>query len=206
MPPTFQSATPGMAPEASALIYLTMGRMADYLFGADDPQRALVCLERLFREKSNRFSHRYSDAVIDSGEIAGLAVTYSGRTMRSLELPMALRLADVLGLPGFFRFLRRASPLVTAREAESDEYFISNLAVRPELQGRGLGRFMLEQIEARAVRQGFRKLSLTVDVENERAFSLYERTGFQRIETVEIRRLRERLGYAGYHRMVKPLA
>jgi ribosomal protein S18 acetylase RimI-like enzyme len=200
--PELQPAAPDMAPVASALIYLTMGKMADYLFGAQDVQQIL---SRLFQAKSNRFSYQFVEVVRSSGKVAGLAITYSGRKMRSLEPPTALHLLRVTGVSGFIRFIRRARPLLSFKEAELDEYFISNIAVVPEQQGQGLGKFMLHEIEKEARAQGYTKISLTVDMENKRAFSLYNRTGFQVVETVTIEKLRSRIGYDGFYRMLKTL-
>ena len=194
-----------MAPVASTLIYLTMGKMADYLFGLDNAQSAQRLLSRLFQARSNRFSYQFTEVVALSGIVAGLTITYSGRLMKSLELPMALCLIRASGIGGFFRFVRRAFPLLGVKEVESDEYFIGHIAVLPEYQGQGLGSYLLQWVENRAVEQGFGKVALTVDVENERAFSLYEKVGFELTETAEIESLKERLGYGGFHRMVKVL-
>ena len=206
MLPTLQPATPDMAPVASALLYLTMGKMADYLFGADNPQNAQELLERLFRAKSNRFSYQFTEVATLSGEVTGLVIAYSGRLLKSLELPMALHLIQASGVLGFIRFMKRAFPLFGVKEAENDAYFISNLAVLPAYQGQGLGKYLLSQVEKTAREQGFNKISLTVDVENERAFSLYTRTGFNVIETVEIESLQKHIGYSGFHRMAKVLS
>jgi ribosomal protein S18 acetylase RimI-like enzyme len=96
--------------------------------------------------------------------------------------------------------------LIGIKEVEIDEYFISNLAVLPERQGRGLGKFLLQQVENQAMELGFHKLSLTVDVENPRAISLYQQTGFRLIQTIEIEPLRKLIGYGGFHRMLKDLS
>jgi ribosomal protein S18 acetylase RimI-like enzyme len=202
----FQPATPEMAPVASALIYLTMGSMADYLFGSDTPQNARGLLKRLFSEKSNRFSYQYTSVTTLSGKVTGLVIGYSGRLMKSLELPMALSLLRAHGVSGFIHFVKRALPLIGVKEAENNEYFISNLAVLSAHQGQGLGKHLLSQAEQTAKEQGFEKISLTVDVENGKAFSLYKQTGFKVIETIAIKSLQKSMGYAGFHRMAKVLA
>jgi ribosomal protein S18 acetylase RimI-like enzyme len=206
MLPTLQPATPDMDTVASTLIYLTMGRMADYLFGSDNAQNAQELLKRLFREKSNRFSHQFTEVATLSGEVTGLVIAYSGRSMKSLELPMALSLVKASGVLGFIRFVKRAFPLFEVKEVENDEYFISNIAVLSAYQGQGLGKYLLSQAEKTAREQGFKKISLTVDVENRHAFSLYKRIGFNVIETVEIKSLQRHIGYSGFHRMAKVLA
>lgn len=203
--PSIQPATPEMAPIAAELIYLTMGKMADYLFGVGDPWKARDVLKYLFKNKNNRFSHQFTDVAISSGNIIGLMVSYSVRTMKSLEFPMAYQLALKHGLFRFFQFLMRALPLSGIQEAGRDEYFISNIAVLPSFQGQGIGKQLLFQAEETARKFGFQKLSLTVDVENGQAQKLYDWTGFRILETISIESLNRRIGYRGYYRMVKDI-
>jgi RimJ/RimL family protein N-acetyltransferase len=46
--------------------------------------------------------------------------------------------------------------------------------------GRGVGRALLESLEAWARSKEFHRLELTVDVTNQRAIALYEKCGFER--------------------------
>jgi ribosomal protein S18 acetylase RimI-like enzyme len=163
-------------------------------------------LQNFFREKSNRFSYQYTQIIPSSGGITGLIIAYSGRLMKSLEFPMMIQLIRARRILGFIRFMKRAIPLVGTEEAKNDEFFISNIAVLPTYQGNGLGKYMLSQAEMWAGEQGFKKISLTVDVENERAFSLYKRIGFNLVERIEIESLKKKIGYNGFHRMQKVLA
>jgi ribosomal protein S18 acetylase RimI-like enzyme len=201
-----QPAVPEMAQEAANIMYLTMAKMADYLFGQDDKFRSHRVLEAFFRRKCNRFSHQFTHVICDSGKVVGLVISYSGRLMRSLELPMALQLVQIRGVIGFSQFLWRAFPLVGAKEAMEDEYFISNIAVLPEQQGNGMGHCLLEQVENQARDQGYKKIALTVDIENERACSLYTRIGYSLVDTITLTRLKNNIKYAGYYRMMKVLS
>jgi len=203
--PNLEQATPEMAPVASSLIYLTMGKMGDYLFGSGIPNNPQNTLKNLFKLKTNRFSYQFTEVMVLSGKVSGLVVSYSGRMMKSLELPMALHLLQTSGIFGFLRFIRRAKPLIGIKEVENDEFFISNLAVLPDYQGKGLGKALLNQAEVKAKELGLHKLSLTVDVENDRAISLYKKIGFTLVETVEINFLKKKIGYGGFHRMLKIL-
>jgi ribosomal protein S18 acetylase RimI-like enzyme len=204
--PDLQPDTPDQAPPASRLIYLTMKITADHLFGLGSPQNGLQVLEGLFRLQSNRFSYQFTQIVPIGSQPAGLVVAYPGKLMKSLELPMALHLFKIKGVKEFVQFMMRAIPLASVEEAEDDEYFISNLAVSPEKQGKGLGSHILAQVEKKAVTLGFKKISLTVDVDNERARRLYERNGFTVVKKVCIESFRRRIGYTGFFRMRKELA
>jgi len=205
VPISIQPSSPTIAPLAAELLYLTMGHTADYLFGGDDPLAARRTLERLFRVPSTYFSYQYTDTILLSGKVAGLVLAYPGKTLSALELPTAWRLLQSVGFAAFTRFLWRVLPFANIKEAEDDEFFISNLAVLPECQGQGLGTAMLAACDQKARERGFTKVSLTVDVENRRAFALYQRTGFQVVSTQQIEPLRRRYGYQGLHRMVKEL-
>ena len=46
--------------------------------------------------------------------------------------------------------------------------------------GRGVGRALLDALEAWARSRGLHRLELTVDVDNQRAIALYEKCGFER--------------------------
>lgn len=61
----------------------------------------------------------------------------------------------------------------------ADQAHINNLAVRPELRGRGLGIQMLEAIVAEAQRLGAESLALEVRRSNIAAQRLYTRAGFR---------------------------
>jgi ribosomal-protein-alanine N-acetyltransferase len=59
-----------------------------------------------------------------------------------------------------------------------DQIHINNLAVRPELRGRGLGSLMLTTVLEQATRLGAPHATLEVRRSNEAARRLYERAGF----------------------------
>jgi ribosomal-protein-alanine N-acetyltransferase len=61
----------------------------------------------------------------------------------------------------------------------ADQAHINNLAVRPELRGRGLGLQMLEAVVAEARRLGAESLALEVRRSNVAAQRLYKRAGFR---------------------------
>ena len=82
---------------------------------------------------------------------------------------------------------------------------VQTIAVAPRSQGNGLGRELLEALVAEAVGRGCAQLFLEVRVDNDRAISLYERTGFERQgrranyygDGVDALILRRRLGTVG---------
>ena len=91
------------------------------------------------------------------------------------------------------------------KEAETEEYFINSLAVSPNFQGQGVGTHLLSFVESKAAISGLGKCSLTVEIENRKAISLYEHLGYRIVKTVEVDQLNRSIGYRGFHRMVKEL-
>jgi [ribosomal protein S18]-alanine N-acetyltransferase len=61
----------------------------------------------------------------------------------------------------------------------ADQAHINNLAVRPELRGKGLGTQMLEAVMAEALRLGATSMALEVRRSNLAAQDVYKRAGFR---------------------------
>lgn len=59
-----------------------------------------------------------------------------------------------------------------------DEAHVTNLAIHPDFQGRGLGKALLMHMMAEAVRLGAKKMTLEVRASNHIAQSLYKKLGF----------------------------
>ncbi|MGE5676186.1 MAG: ribosomal protein S18-alanine N-acetyltransferase [Mycobacterium leprae] len=59
-----------------------------------------------------------------------------------------------------------------------DEAHITNIAVRPEYRGRGLGEQMMLELLGRATARGVTRVTLEVRVTNTPARRLYEKLGF----------------------------
>ena len=63
----------------------------------------------------------------------------------------------------------------------ADQAHINNLAVLPELRGRGLGTQLLEAVVVEAAHLGAAVLTLEVRASNTAALKLYQRAGFKRV-------------------------
>lgn len=110
-----------------------------------------------------------------------------------------LRLRWLWGLRGRLRAAGRVTAL-----ADSDHYSVGELFVTPSHQGRGVGTLLLERAEHRARERGRKGLTLQVWVGN-RAISLYERFGFEVVETLLDDEFERLTGSVGSHKMVKSL-
>jgi ribosomal protein S18 acetylase RimI-like enzyme len=61
----------------------------------------------------------------------------------------------------------------------SDHYFIENVAVAPDFQGRGLGRRLLAHAEEIAVAAGFREIRLLTNAAFRSNVTLYQSLGYR---------------------------
>jgi len=60
-----------------------------------------------------------------------------------------------------------------------DEAHVTNIALRRDRRGRGLGELLLRRMMDQAAEYGMHRMTLEVRVSNERAQRLYERLGFE---------------------------
>lgn len=60
-----------------------------------------------------------------------------------------------------------------------DEAHVTNIAVRADVRGKGLGHLLLRELQRTAVWHGAERMTLEVRTSNERAQSLYRKHGFQ---------------------------
>ena len=69
---------------------------------------------------------------------------------------------------------------------EGHRGWINYLGVRPELQGKGLGRQMMNAAEERLRKLGCPKINLQVRTSNKAVLAFYERLGFSRDDVVSL--------------------
>ena len=69
--------------------------------------------------------------------------------------------------------------LVPLTYRNSHIVYLGGLAIDPGQSGRGYGSSMILNIIKLAAQRGFKRIDLSVSVENKKAISLYEKAGFQ---------------------------
>jgi len=194
-----RSAVPDDADFAASMIYLSMSDLADHLFGLkSDSVESLIA--KLFPRNAGRFGYKTAFVAEFENAPVGLLVVSRGADVNRLNLETIPHLIAVLGFVRAVGFVWRAITLPGGREAEDDEFFISNLGVLPSMQGRSFGSQLLAHAEKLARDNNLMKCSLIVGWHNTDARRLYERTGYQVVETVP-----DEKESHGYYRMVKVL-
>jgi ribosomal protein S18 acetylase RimI-like enzyme len=188
---------------AFRLMYLSMGELADYLFGKVHLSVDEI-LAGLFSLKGNRFSWDIADVAKWNDEPVGIMLSFPGWEITRRNVTTGVGLFQLCGLMDLLRLSVRATSIASGVETYRDEYYLSNLAVFPDLQRRGLGTSLLTHAEGKAHKAGLKKCSLIVDTENPAARRLYERCGYRVVFTKTYPGPAEN-AHAGYHRMLKEL-
>jgi ribosomal protein S18 acetylase RimI-like enzyme len=198
-------AIPEDAPIAAQLLYQTMGRLADYIFGSEPQRTVIETITHLYCSPGkNRLCYRFAWILELEGMTAGILVSYPGMDVRRLDLETGLSLAGWFSLPSLVCLAWRAWNL-PGIEALPGEYYLSNVSVLPEFQGRGHGSRLLAFAEEQACGLQITRCSLCVDMDNTSARRLYERTGYHVSHVQFNRQGAERAG-KGYFRMLKLLS
>ncbi|MBM3124865.1 MAG: GNAT family N-acetyltransferase [Chloroflexi bacterium] len=190
-------ARPADAGFAAEMVQLSMGGLAEYLFQGD-PHSILSILRDLFMRDAGRFSLKITSLAEYEGRLFGALVSCEGARLNRLNIATLPHLLRRIGLRRAAGLGWRAGRLPGGQEAGRDEYYISNLGVHPLAQRQGIGSRLLAFAEQTARGLRLTKCSLIVGLYNLDAFRLYERLGYQVVETV-----RDRDEALGYHRMVK---
>ena len=68
---------------------------------------------------------------------------------------------------------------------KQDHMLLANIAVRPEYQGKGVGRAMLELTDAEALKQGYREIRLHVNRAMTEILEMYRLSGWTEIQNCE---------------------
>lgn len=194
---TIRPALQSDAAFVAEMIQLSMGHLADYLFGADH-RSVQAYLENLVRRNAGRFAARLSHVAESAGTLRGALVSFKAAGIDRINLATFPHLFPALGVWRAIGFMQRGASLPGGAEAKADEYYISNVGVHPSAQGQGVGSALLKFAEKITRDAGLSKTSLIVGSYNQSALRLYQSTGYQIVETVE-----DANQILGYYRMVK---
>jgi ribosomal protein S18 acetylase RimI-like enzyme len=181
------------------IMYLSMGRLADYLF-EDARQPIVILIKNLVSRNAGRFGSGIAFVAESDGKPVGGLVSCEGARLDALNLAVLPQIFPALGVMPALRFLWRGYRLPGGREAERDEYYVSNVGVHSSAQGQGIGSRLLAYAEQTARSAALKKCALVVGLYNQNALRLYQRFGYQIVETVQ-----DQNEALGYHRMVKAL-
>jgi ribosomal protein S18 acetylase RimI-like enzyme len=203
---SFRPARVEDAKVAGGLLFDTFPKVATFIIGLGNEDRARAILTRIFAIPGHRFSYEETILAVYKGRVVGLLTSYPGKRLTKIDRKSDRLILKQYRIRGKLALIIRFWPMLFMNETRRDEYLIGNLAVRARYRSRGIGRILLEHAEHLAGEAGLKKLALRVAIENLDARKLYESFGFEtKAMYLESNRRVKYVG-AGYRRMVKTLS
>jgi len=136
-------------------------------------------MENTYQKPGNLFSHQHTWFLEIQSKIIGMILGYTGDVKRNEELPTGLLFFKHFIKHGLLQkmvFLLRTQKFFP--KVESDDFYISNLAVFPEYQNHGIGTYLLKIAETEALNNRCTNMVLDVEAENQKAIKLYQKKGY----------------------------
>lgn len=186
---------------AGELNFLALGDMCYTMLGTHNDKKITSYMQELFEMPGNRFSYEYSYILLDSQNVMGMMTCLPIKELKRATLKTVLDIIKLRKLSALKIILKNPKSLfalMRMREGKENEYHISMIATLPEFQGRGVAKQLIAHAEAMSVAEGFNKLSLTVVKQNDAAFNLYRKLGFNVVgeiddNTLQLYRMRKLL-------------
>ncbi len=119
------------------------------------------------------FRAEETDAVVALWERCGLTRAWND-PRRDIERKLRMQ-------PELFLVAEQAGAIVASAMSGYDGHrgWVYYLAVEPALQGRGIGRLLMDEVERLLLELGCPKINLLVRSTNEQALAFYERLGYR---------------------------
>ena len=165
---------------AAALIHATDPHVFDYLHEHDEA-RWRGHLGHQWLAEQGVFSHRLATAAFHEGRLVGIELGYDRARQQAELVPFVTQAQawlDPAGFAALARWFEHGSFLLPP--VPEDAYYLQNLALVPEVRGRGIGERLLLDAIGRARAAGLGRLHLDLYAENP-ARRLYERAGLRTI-------------------------
>lgn len=190
-----RGAKPEDAEKAAELISMAWDELACIFAGSKDKKDVTKVISTFCREKNNRFSYEYIDVAEKDGKIAGLVLAFPAEKEMKLNKPIMKKLPYMYKRK-ISNYKEEVVPMLNSEEAKPGEYYIDSIAVHPNYRKNGLGKKLLMVARKRALKKGFKKVSLIVKPKNKGAIKLYKSSGYNMDGIVD-------MPSTDYYRMVK---
>ena len=189
-------------PIAAELLAETMGGFGVAALGLGKKDLELSALQKWFSSAGNRFSYQHTTLAEADGSACGLLLGFPGNRLTALELGCARHLFCIYGFFGAFGMVWRNKVLGGTNEADNNEYLLAHLAVDSAHRRKGIGAELIHKAVDAANVAGFSRLVLEVEIGNDPALKLYQKSGFEILHTTEFKRA-DLLNCRGFHKMLK---
>ena len=159
------------APQIAKLMILAMTEIVYQFIGREDYEEGVLFLTKLIEREGNQYSYTNSFVAQENGNVIGQISLYPGEQLASLRQPVLDLIKTEYNLDYF-----------PEDETEAGEIYLDTIAVNPNIQGRGIGKQLIQHIIEEYVTKNQQIVGLLVDKDNPNAKRLYERIGFQKVK------------------------
>lgn len=196
---TFQKGLPQYSEDFGNLVSMSAAELIP-AFGTS----GVEVLKSLFCHKSNLFSYEHTQFVsIDSKNI-GMILSYDWKTEIKQSIKTGLLLVKYMKFQMLSGFPLLMGVNRVSGGADVNDYYISNVAVRPDYRGSGIGKALMLLAEDHAIGVQAMRIVLDVEVNNKKAIAFYNQLGYVRVGQVkEIITCGETHGFC---RLTKPVS
>jgi len=164
-----RAAKPSDAESVAPLIIQAMGDLAKKFTNSDDLGIIIPVFEYFFRQQGNQYSFENTLVFQNESEVLGSINAYDGANLQELRKPFLAYLAKNYGLKDF-----NPEP-----ETEAGEFYLDAISVNPIMQGKGIGKLLIQAGINWAAKLEHTKVGLLVEISNKGALKLYQNMGFQ---------------------------
>jgi ribosomal protein S18 acetylase RimI-like enzyme len=148
----------------------------DFLFGG--AEKTPQVLGDWLRRPSSEVSILRASIMLLGSEVAGAFIALGGADLRKARKADTIALAKVGDPSERSALLRRLGNCTQLFSPVADEeYYLSKVAVKPQLRGRGFSSLLVRQFLDEGSGLGFKRYRLDVHVENEPAIRCYKALG-----------------------------
>lgn len=194
--------------ECLKLLYMSGPNMFSY-FLIKQPPEIYDCLNIFYCKEDVLFSYNNVLVKVEDDRVCGLLLSVPAKEVHMLEKNMNKYGKDLLITIGFINIIKMLSRMKIQKFMsnlyDKDEYYISNLAVHENYRGQGIGIELLAKAEEIAKINGYKKLSLLVELDNSNAQRIYEKYGFKKTKTISLPKNYYKYCINGFHKMIKEI-
>jgi ribosomal protein S18 acetylase RimI-like enzyme len=178
---SIRPARPEDAAQAAPLIFSAGPNAFNFVFSHRTRLDAQGFIAHAFKSDRGEFSWRYHRVAELEGEVVGTAVGYTGAMAMDFLWPAVRHIFHCYGVVGAARVIRRGLQVekIIVPPSRAELFYIGNVAVLPALRGRGIGRQIMEHMQAEGLKLGASLCALDVSAENPRAQALYTQMGYR---------------------------
>ena len=157
------------------LINLAMLEITYQFIGEENREKANAFLAYFVAKENNQYSYENIFVAEDQGKIIGQISIYDGAKLQELRQPIWDKIKADRGIDYW-----------AEDETQAGEMYIDTFAVCPTMQGKGIGKLLLQFAIAEHVEKQHKVLGLLVEKDNPNAKRLYEIMGFKVVNDIHI--------------------